>query len=275
MAEHENPYEAPTILVGNAGKTHALDKQVHSEYKLVRLGLRLFYYSIVILIASVIIMTLGVFVLAGSFDPFDDNGSVWFFIPIILLGIAALLMTLVGYCLCIAAPRRNEKSMAISMLVSQFLVIALTIASSMLFVVPEVMNGLESDEATTNSPFLSEPSSATNAEAIFDLIGNVLSIASSFCFVIFCKRIGKNVDDAKLIKDAQSAFNWYVVLAVFTAIFFVGLATLMLNPTEMSTITMVLFALFAIIGLGAFFKMVTMLQTAIKALAPTTSSAAA
>ena len=269
MTEVENPYEPPAPIATkdllDANLEHRND---HREYKMVRLGLQLFYYSLLAMIGGGLLVIFGTTVLA-LVSGFGAMESLLLLLPFGILCVASMLLMLVGYCMCVAAPRPNERNMAIWMLVTQFLGIALAVVSALIVSVPSDFEMALDPTIVSETQAISEAeTSLLGVESIFDLLGNVLTIISSFCFVFFCKRIGQNVGSDKLVKDSLSTLYWYIAMTVCTGIFVAATPLLMTSPDDWGVVTLVLIVLFATAGLGSFFKMVMMLQAAIKTLGP-------
>lgn len=254
-----NPFATPGVAVAPSGiASTSLPLQ---RYSLVRIGLQMVYYSIaamflmLILIVAVSLFGFSMLRAGPGGGPPPGLGLMGLGMGLGVLGvIAAFITMLVGFCLCIATPNSNEKPLAIISVVCFFLSFGLGFVGG-------IFDG---------------PGTETMS-AIFTMVGNISSCASSVVFCMFLKRVGQNITSEVLRKSAHSALIW-ISLTFVVAIFGGGLLAILggtgafsinRNSEDLLAIIGIPFGLAMIVlGLGTLFSYLAMLRTGINELKP-------
>jgi len=182
-----NPFAAPSVDAISG--TLPVDLPLH-KYSTVRTGLNLIYYSVA---AAAILFIL---MIPLAFVAVDSGGSG---LPTALIGIAFLavafgivLAIVVGACLCLACPNRNEKRFAIASVVLLFFCLGVTLLGGIF---------LRSFTPTAHVTFF-----------LLRVASQIASIAGMFTFCLMLKRIGQNISSQRLQKSTQVTMAWLGIL---------------------------------------------------------------
>lgn len=237
-----NPYSAPAVAVEANPQQPWIQL---AQYRTVRLGLQLIYYSIAAMAGFMILLLVSsIFLGAGNL------------ISAVLVGlgfIVAALVSVIGFCMCAACPNPNEKTLAFSSILCLMINVAGTLLSSLLPVF------------AVNEPLLV-------FSAVVSIAGSIANFVGSILFCLLLKRIGSNISSDPMKRNAQSALNWFLVLTCFVVLFVAGaffLGTMFAGGGRPGGIEIFIgiFALVMIVlGLITFFKFLSMLRTGINEL---------
>ena len=210
------------------------------------------YYSIATLAVVVILSTVFAFI-GVSNGPEAMAVQAGFRLLLGLLLRIAMLALIVGFCMTLATPRSDEKSLAIISVVCFILSIGIVFLG-FFFV------------GGAGSPFLS-------------LGMNLLNVVSAILFCLFLKRVGRNISSLRLEKSARSMLVWYgiffVVCIVGAAMMWLSFASVSPSPNAgrgASSALRLLPAIFGIVMVGValttLFKYLAMLRAGIDELRP-------
>lgn len=247
LPEQTNPYSTPTVT-SKVAQSEVISVE---QYSTVRRGFQLIYYSVAV-IAGMVVLLVVLSLLGSGMSPTNSSASssvvVGAFALFGLTVVAAGLAMLVGFCMCAACPNPNEKTKAAVFLVSFFLGMILGIASGVL------------------EEF--QPVSAM----ICEWLSSLLNVVSTVAFCLFVMQIGTNISSKNLYKSSKSALTWYGVL-IGGALAFVAVTIAIAASGSQAVdssfmIVTPLAGILAVIGLGAFFKFLSMIRSGIVELKP-------
>lgn len=232
-----NPYSAPAV-VAEASQPQLLIQL--EQYRTVRFGLQLIYYSIA---AVAILMILLVVSTAIGF-----GGVTLIFTIVSGMGIfVAALVSIVGFCMCAACPNPNEKTLAFSSILCLMINVAGTLLSNLM-------------------PVFAVNETLLIFSGVASAVGSIANFAGSILFCLLLKRIGSNISSDSLKRNSQRALIWFLVLIGIIIFFVVG--TSLFGAIGRGWVgaeaLLVIFGLTLIVsGLITFFKFLSMLRTGI------------
>ena len=217
----ENPYQVPETE--SSPNPFNADMQSLSGYRLVRVGFQLNYYCMGIAFLTIL---LGVFlnsVLNAGARPAAgaSAGADPVIIGVSVLVLLALAGMFVGRCMCLTAPRTNERWIAIFSLV----LFALS------FIIPFVGGIIIG--ATVQSHSFNSNGMAMGVVGVLVLCGHLCNLGGLVLFLLFGRAIGYNIGSDLLVKGSHSAMTWLsimiaLLLAWFVTVFGIGLVDVIL-----------------------------------------------
>lgn len=181
---HVNPFAPPKVSQADAPSKPEVGFPL-SQYVTVRTGLQLVHSSIGAL-AGVFVITL----ISGFILNYTGPAPAGFNSFLFLSGLAclaAILAMIVGFCMTLASPRREEKTLAIISVVCFFLATGGSFASMLLAWTAE---------------------GSVLAERL--LLGcNILAGASMITFCLLVRQIGRNISSRRMEKRAYAMLVWF------------------------------------------------------------------
>lgn len=255
-----NPFSAPAVAA--AASPNQPNVQLE-QYRTVRLGVQLIYYSIAATALLVILMV--VIALVGISNPgirgnMGGTGlSTFGVVGLMAFGVVgAMLTSLIGFCMCGACPNPNERTLALASIACFFLYVGSSVLA-------RVLSGISLTQAN-----------ALTAMSV-QLLGGFAGIACLVTFCLLLKQIGRNISSQPMERNSQSAMTWFCVLiggSFLVAIFVWTYAAASSNNTSRIDGLFGIFylAFVVIVGLTTLFKYLAMLRTSIDELKPKTNA---
>lgn len=249
-----NPYAPPRVSPASAPAISAGDISL-GQYKTVRSGLQMIYYSIGVIAGVCVVFLATAFIFAIATDGPAASGFREIFFATGLVCIVTVFVSIVGLCMTLTSPRSDEKFLATTSNVCFFL---------------SILGGGISFGMTGRGE---------SAGMLLMLIATVAATASPIFFCLLLKRIGRNISNSRMQKSARSTLVWHGILFGVCIVAWVAVLFLFANRgssfISISLINLLSLGAYVVIlgvALTTLFKYLAMLRSGISELKAPQSS---
>ena len=241
-----NPFAAPAIAPTANG---ALPELRLKQYATVRLGLQLIHYAVTAIATVIVLVFLFSFMgpVVSRYLPRQVFMTVAVLFPLGIL--AAIIVSLVGFCLCTACPNPNEKWLARTMIVCTLICFGASIC--------EIYFG-------SRYP---DPNYVTENRVPL-LIACLAIIAAMFMFCFLLKQIGMNISSEAMQKNAHITLVWFGLLIAVSIGIILASATEIAPRFNWPSLVFGLILLTVALTLGTLFQFLSLVRNGIHELRP-------